>query len=407
MANFIKTGTNVIRDIDQNANVIASGDLKYFQFDNPLNILKGAGLSALVDQLPAGERYTYNYEGNSRAIDHILVSQNLLGNLDAFDIVHVNSELAFKYSDHAPSWARFNLPKPELNLSFNVSSFSEGAGAGAATGTVTRTGSTAGSLTVNLSSSDTTEATVPATVTIPNGAASVTFAVGAAEDAVVDGLQPVTVTASATNYMEGEASLSVTDDDTAGVVISTSTASATEGGTNGNYTVKLNSQPASEVTILFDTGSQIQPVAELTFNSTNWNNPQVVTVAAVDDAIAFGSHTGTITHTAISADANYNSIAIDSVLASITDNDSAPVLVNNGLTLDEGGVATISSSELQSTDTEQSAGLLLYTLVTAPVKGILKKSGSGLGAGDTFTQADIDAGNITYAALSGGKSRCG
>lgn len=298
VANFIKNGTDGILDIDSNANVIVLGDLNDFEFDNPLNILKGAGLSALVEQLPAGERYTYNYEGNSRALDRILGSDNLLVNLDAFDIVHVNSEPAFKYSEHAPSWARFNLPNPQFNLSFNVSSFSEGAGAGAATGTVTRTGSTAGALTVNLSSSDTTEATVPATVTIPNGEASVTFAVGASDDAVVDGLQPVTVTASATNYMEGEASLSVPEDRTAGVAISTSTAGATEGGTNGSYTVKLNSQPASEVTVKFDTGSQIQPIASLTFNSTNWNNPQIVTVAAVDDDIASGSHTGTIIHTA-------------------------------------------------------------------------------------------------------------
>lgn len=97
------------------------------------------------------------------------------------------------------------------------------------------------------------------------------------------------------------------------------------------------------------------------------------------------------------ADGNYNGIGIDGAVVSIADNDSAPVLVNNGLTLNEGGVATITSSELQSTDTEQSSGLILYTLGTATVKVILKKSGSALGAGDTFTQADIDAGNIICA----------
>ncbi|WP_155969106.1 DUF4347 domain-containing protein, partial [Kamptonema formosum] len=349
VANFIKNGSTGILDIDPNANVVVLGDLNDFEFSSPLNILKGAGLSVLAEQLPAGERYTYNYEGNSRAMDHILVSGNLLGNLDGFDIVHVNSEFAFKYSDHDPSLARFNLANPELDVSFNASSFSEGAGAIAATGTVTRTGTTAGALTVSLSSSDTTEATVPLTVTIPNGAASVTFAVGAVDDPVVDGLQPVTVTASATNYIAGAGVLSVTDDDTAGVVVSSAIASATEGGAGESYQISLQSQPASEVTVQFDTGSQIQPIAQLTFTPANWNNPQVVIVAAVEDAVAEGNHTGTITHTAVSADANYSGIGINATVVSITDNDSAGVTVSQtSLSATEGGAGESYQISLQS-----------------------------------------------------------
>ena len=51
-------------------------------------------------------------------------------------------------------------------------------------------------LVVNLSSSDTTEATVPATVTIAAGQASATFTVAAVDDALRDGFQNVTITAS-------------------------------------------------------------------------------------------------------------------------------------------------------------------------------------------------------------------
>jgi hypothetical protein len=47
-------------------------------------------------------------------------------------------------------------------------------------------------------------------------------------------------------------------------------------------------------------------------------------VTAVDDAAVEGPHTGTITHTAASADAAYNGIAIANVTANITDNDVGP-----------------------------------------------------------------------------------
>ena len=63
--------------------------------------------------------------------------------------------------------------------------------------TVARTGSTAGPLTVDLSSSDTTEITVPASIVIPDGEASATFTVTAVDDGLIDGAQNALVQASA------------------------------------------------------------------------------------------------------------------------------------------------------------------------------------------------------------------
>jgi fibronectin type 3 domain-containing protein len=102
---------------------------------------------------------------------------------------------------------------PGLTLSINPTTVSEGAGATAATGTVTRAGDLSQPLSVTLTSSDTTEATVPATVTIPAGQASATFTIAAINDTIIDGTQVVTVTARATNYRDGSALLSVADDD--------------------------------------------------------------------------------------------------------------------------------------------------------------------------------------------------
>lgn len=99
-----------------------------------------------------------------------------------------------------------------LSVTFNKTEFLESAGAGAAIGTVTR-GNTniSGPLVVFLSSNDMTELTVPATVTIPPNAASVTFVVTAVNDPDLDGPQTVTVTASASGYFDGTRSITVLD----------------------------------------------------------------------------------------------------------------------------------------------------------------------------------------------------
>jgi predicted extracellular nuclease len=109
-ATIVKDFVQSILAVDPNANVIVAGDLNDFEFSNPLNILKSGGLNSLIETLPANERYTYNFEGNSQTLDHILSSNNLLNRLDGFDVVHINSEFADQVSDHDPSVARFNLP---------------------------------------------------------------------------------------------------------------------------------------------------------------------------------------------------------------------------------------------------------------------------------------------------------
>jgi large repetitive protein len=85
-----------------------------------------------------------------------------------------------------------------LTLALNPTSISEAAGPAAAIGTVTRSNTALDQpLAVNLSSSDSTEATVPASVTIAAGQASATFAIDAVDDNLADGTQTVTITASA------------------------------------------------------------------------------------------------------------------------------------------------------------------------------------------------------------------
>ena len=89
---------------------------------------------------------------------------------------------------------------PALSVSFAVAAVDKGT---TATATVTRNTGTTDPLVVDLSSSDPAKATVPATVTIPAGQASVTFTVTTIDDHIPDGLQQVQISASATGLDTG------------------------------------------------------------------------------------------------------------------------------------------------------------------------------------------------------------
>ncbi len=102
---------------------------------------------------------------------------------------------------------------PAAELSVTIADVSISENGGATTGTVSRTGDDAESLLVTLSSSDTGEATVPATVTIPAGQNSTTFTISSVDDDVLDGPQTVTILAMANGRSDGSDTLTVTNDD--------------------------------------------------------------------------------------------------------------------------------------------------------------------------------------------------
>ncbi len=99
---------------------------------------------------------------------------------------------------------------PSLTLRLDRDLVEEGL-PNAAQGTVTRNGSIAAALVVTLQSSDITEATVPTSVTILAGQASVTFAVASIADGITDGAQRATITASAAGFAPASAPLTVSD----------------------------------------------------------------------------------------------------------------------------------------------------------------------------------------------------
>ena len=108
-AQIVNDFVDSILAADTNANVVVLGDFNDFEFSTALNTLKGGVLNALIETLPPGERYTFVFDGNSQALDHILLSGNLLSKPFEFDVVHVNSEFAVQASDHDPQVVRLRL----------------------------------------------------------------------------------------------------------------------------------------------------------------------------------------------------------------------------------------------------------------------------------------------------------
>jgi predicted extracellular nuclease len=101
---------NTIVAADPTADVVVMGDINDFEFSDTVTILKGTILHDLMDTLPANERYSYVFEGNSQTLDHILFSNDLFDTRPrSYDVVHVNSEFADQASDHEPQVARITF----------------------------------------------------------------------------------------------------------------------------------------------------------------------------------------------------------------------------------------------------------------------------------------------------------
>ncbi|WP_282607425.1 endonuclease/exonuclease/phosphatase family protein [Pelagibius sp. Alg239-R121] len=94
---------------DPDANIIALGDFNEFLWELPLELLSQV-LTDLLTLLDLDDQYTFNFQGNSQALDHFFVSANLLGlALPEIDILHINTEFADQASDHDPIVSRFSF----------------------------------------------------------------------------------------------------------------------------------------------------------------------------------------------------------------------------------------------------------------------------------------------------------
>ena len=221
-------------------------------------------------------------------------------------------------------------------------------------------------------------------------AQTVTVNAGEDDDAAAD--TDVTLTHAVTGASEYAAidaaavprvSVTITEDDSAGVAISESSLTINEGGSD-TYTVALNTQPSAEVTVTISghTGTDVRlSDTELDFTPGNWDTAQTVTVTAGEDDDATGDTDVTLSH-AVTGASEYAAIAaaaVPRVLVTITENDSAGVSISRTtLTINEGG----SDTYTVKLDTQPSAD------VTVTISG---HTGTDVSLSDT--ELDFTPGN--------------
>ena len=145
--------------------------------------------------------------------------------------------------------------------------------------------------------------------------------------------------------------VNVTDDDSAGIHLSSRDVEIVEGTQDGHYSIVLTTQPTSEVLIKLNQADHNHQVSEadhtfikpdsLRFTPLNWNIPQDVRLSVNDDAVSEGKHThAAIVHTITSADSAYESLNVDDVTVHVVDNDVANLmLLNSAIHLTEGAAS--------------------------------------------------------------------
>ena len=145
--------------------------------------------------------------------------------------------------------------------------------------------------------------------------------------------------------------LTLEDDDAAGVRVSETALTVTEqDAAGGSYTLVLDTEPTHEVTVTVSghAGTDVSLSAStLTFTTSNWDRAQTVTVTALNDDDT-ADDAVTLTHAATSTDGNYSGITIAGVSVTVTDNDTTTPAVTLALSAasigENGGVSTVTAT---------------------------------------------------------------
>ena len=207
----------------------------YNTIDAPYTIADGSGelASVVVDQSENPKEF--NADG---AAWDSLATVNVTGGQLTVNLGAGSNSNRYTVADAIRIEATANV-LPLLALQIDPSTVSENQGTLSVT--VLR-GSTIGNLNVNITTNDFTEINLPDSVFIPDGANEVTFEVTGIDDAIVDGTQIVSITASASGYRAATTELEVTDDDS---IFSSIIDDGDQGFNQSGYTSQSNSQVAA------------------------------------------------------------------------------------------------------------------------------------------------------------------
>ncbi|MBQ9243653.1 MAG: hypothetical protein IJ165_10620 [Proteobacteria bacterium] len=228
-------------------------------------------------------------------------------------------------------------------------------------------------MSVSLASKPTKDVTVALSVTDPSelkiNKQSLTFKpehwdigqdvlVSSVDDDIVDGniksKVVMQMTSGDNNFKDKtkEVEFTTVDDDVAGFLINSNSASFPEGsGATTSMKVSLQSQPTADVKVTVSSTDaselQVTSASTLTFTTSNWKTPQEVSVKVVDDHIADGTQTAQVKFVGASSDANFNGITGYSALYTITDDDAPSIVLTSAVTtIPQASPSTVASVAL-------------------------------------------------------------
>jgi len=214
-----------------------------------------------------------------------------------------------------------------LTLSIAKGSVFENFGEGATSATVSRNTDSSSLLVVNLASSDTTEATVQSSATIAVGqATSAPFNINAIWDGIFDGRQTVTITGSASGFVDGSDTVDVLDSDELSFFISIAADAISETAGAGATTATVTRNFNFGDTVVFLTSSDTSEAtvqASVTIPAGQTTSP-AINIDAVDDALVDGTQTVSIIGTSVFIVSNTENV-------DVLDNEAPATVTGHGL----------------------------------------------------------------------------
>lgn len=250
-----------------------------------------------------------------------------------------------------------------------------------------------------------TNSTIPQTVTLTGAddaevdgdqTSTITIAVAFSEDATYDALPAATI------------NVTTTDDEAAGFILSKTTALVGEDGTSDDFTVSLTSEPASDVVLTVSSDNTAEVTADttpLTFTPENWSIPQTVSLDGVDDAIADGDQSSTITVSvdAASSDDAFDSLEDQTVTVTTTDDEPSEFSISKTTaTVSEDGGTT--DSFTLTLDTEPASDVVLKVTVADSGEVLASTSEVTLNSSNWDTGVEVTLSGVEDAMEDGDQS---
>ena len=147
---------------------------------------------------------------------------------------------------------------------------------------------------VTLASSDTSEVTVPVSLTIPTGSTNATFNITIVDDTELDGPQTATVTASAPGYANGNASITVNDNETATLSVALPTNTIEGAGVVTGH-VFASAAPTANVPVTLSSSDTTELIVPASVAIAAGQTSAVFIATVVDDAAIDGPQNATVT----------------------------------------------------------------------------------------------------------------